>query len=334
MPVALGAAAVLALAGCGTQRPGSRADTDTDAGHGPVGTDTLCPSGTPRYGAPPTEAPPTEAPSATLPPHTSRTPLPLPAGTPARDGVRVTGLYGVPRSDGCAPARLSADFTVTNHGKTAMRYAITLGFRTESQGAAHTVTQTVPSVEPGRTVRGTAVTGELPGPAATVTDVSVLKVRSVPVDEAPSAGGACPASGVRAYTDQGDAAMGLRVLSLYLENCGTRAYRLDGRPELRVLDAGHAPVPGVEVVPGDRIATGTGTGADGTSRPVTLQPGERAYTVLVWRNTTEAGDPVDAPYVRVRPRPGARPVTLTPELDLGTTGKLGVGPWKRDSGRR
>lgn len=64
---------------------------------------------------------------------------------------------------------------------------------------------------------------------------------------------------------------------------------------------------------------------------MTLKPGERAYAVLVWRNTTEAGTPVNAPYVRVWAKPGARPVTVTPELDLGTTGKLGVGPWKKDT---
>lgn len=62
---------------------------------------------------------------------------------------------------------------------------------------------------------------------------------------------------------------------------------------------------------------------------MTLKPGERARATLVWRNTVEAGlDAVDAPYVRVRAQSGAAPVTVTPHLDLGTTGKLGVGPWK------
>ncbi|MEV5873255.1 DUF4232 domain-containing protein [Streptomyces sp. NPDC052101] len=327
---------VLALAGCGAERPGPGGGTNTDAGHGtgtgtgsgPVGAETLCPSSMPGYGAPPAETP-----SASRAPHSSLTPLPLSTGLPARDGVRVTGLYALPQrqSQDCEPARVSVDFTVTNHEKTAMSYTITLGLRTDSRGAADTVTQTVPAVGPGRTVKGTVVTGELSAPASAVTDVSVLKVRGVPADEAPSGSGPCPASGVRLSPDRGDAAMGLRVLTLYLENCGKGAYRLDGRPELRVLDPGHAPVPGVQVVPGDRIATGTG--ADGAPRPLVLRPGERAYTVLVWRDTTEAGAPVDAPYVRVWPRPGARPVTLTPELDLGTTGRLGVGPWKKDPGR-
>lgn len=38
---------------------------------------------------------------------------------------------------------------------------------------------------------------------------------------------------------------------------------------------------------------------------------------------------MNAPYVEVTAKPGAKPVTVTPELDLGTTGRLGVGPWKK-----
>lgn len=80
----------------------------------------------------------------------------------------------------------------------------------------------------------------------------------------------------------------------------------------------------------DQISTGTG--GTGRPQPVVLRPGEAARSTLAWRNTTEAGvgDPVNAPYVRVRAKQGADPVTVMPELDLGTTGKLGVGPWKKD----
>ncbi len=79
-------------------------------------------------------------------------------------------------------------------------------------------------------------------------------------------------------------------------------------------------------------AVATGVGADGPPEPLSLKPGERASAVLVWRNTVLAGvgDPVNAPYLRVRAKPGSEPVTVIPELDLGTTGQLGVGPWKMD----
>ncbi|RPK72877.1 hypothetical protein EES45_31780 [Streptomyces sp. ADI97-07] len=72
---------------------------------------------------------------------------------------------------------------------------------------------------------------------------------------------------------------------------------------------------------------GTGAGDDKQPRRVTLGPGESATAGLVWRNTTEPGTPVNVPHVRVRAKAGADPVTVTPGLDLGTTGKLGVRPW-------
>ncbi len=49
----------------------------------------------------------------------------------------------------------------------------------------------------------------------------------------------------------------------------------------------------------------------------------------MWRNTTGAGVAVNVPYVRVRVEVGAPPVTVTPELDLGPTGVLGVRPWAK-----
>ncbi|WP_346426753.1 DUF4232 domain-containing protein [Streptomyces sp. CC0208] len=65
-----------------------------------------------------------------------------------------------------------------------------------------------------------------------------------------------------------------------------------------------------------------------------MRPGEAAVAGLAWRNTTQAGEPVNAPYVRVWAKPAADPVMVVPELDLGTTGKLGVGPWRKDETHR
>ncbi|MBV7695693.1 DUF4232 domain-containing protein [Streptomyces sp. TRM70350] len=231
-----------------------------------------------------------------------------------RDGVRITGLRGATCD--------RVEFEVTHDGTEAFTYTVSLAFAKETGEVMSTGEETVESVEPGRPVRRTVVMtgGER---------VSISKVRSVPTDEAPSGGGACPASGVRVYADQGDAAMGLRVVGLHLENCGSEPYPLNGYPELQILDEGHEPVEGVRILKGgDAIASGTG--ADAPPRPLTLGPGERAWAGLVWRNTTEFGEPVNAPYVRTWAKPGAAPVTVTPELDLGTTGKLGVGAWQKD----
>ncbi len=226
--------------------------------------------------------------------------------------------------DGCP------GFEVTNGTKDAATFTITFQVVTESGEAWTSAEQIVRAVAPGRTVR---VAVEPTGPTEAAdggAHVRIIEARSVPTVEGPSTAGPCPASGVRLYADDGDAAMGLRVVGLHLVNCGTRTYGLDGYPQVRLLDDRHGPVDGVAVLHGgDAIAMGTG--ADGPPRPLELKPGQSAHAGLVWRNTTGLGsDPVTVPYVRVVPRSGAAAVMVTPDLDLGTTGKLGVGPWKAD----
>lgn len=244
-----------------------------------------------------------------------------------KDGVRITGSSG--------GTRACAEFEVTNHEAEPFTYTITFEFLSDAGEALSSTKQTVPSVKPGRTVKRTVAVGGIAWNLSGGGRVRIAVVRSVPADEASSEGGPCPSSGVRVYADQGDAAMGLRVVGLHLENCGTRTMRLNGYPQLQLLDEGHKPVKGVKILHGGS-AVATGTGADDLPRPLVLKPGERAQAGLVWRNTVEAGvgNPVNVPYVRVREKPGAAPVTVIPELDLGTTGKLGVGAWKKDETSR
>ncbi|MFF9273530.1 DUF4232 domain-containing protein [Streptomyces griseosporeus] len=290
-PLAALAGAALLLAACGTQTTSAPGDGDR-----------RCPSASP---------------------------LPPGAAGLSEGGVRITSFAGAAAAGGDCPAsEAAATYEVTNDSGTPMTYTVALGFRSASGGAVDVVTQTVAGVRPGQTVRRTVRPSRLPSAAPVVTGAEISKVRSVPAAEAPAQGGPCPRSGVRVYADQGDAAMGLRVVGLHLENCGTRVYRLDGYPELHLLDEEHRPVTGVRVQRGgDGISSGTG--ADATPVPLALKPGEAARATLTWRNTTGFGDPVNAPYVRVHARPGADPVTVTPELDLGTTGRLGVGAWQR-----
>lgn len=324
-------AGVLLLAACGSESASSGGDAGRARdGDGPVGVEALCPSDFMQYGNVPPSA---GSPSVGSSPSGTPTPLPLPSpDATAESDVKVTGLYAWGDGSGCG-AEFSADFEVTNSGKGKATYTVTLGFFSAAGTIVDHVEQTVASVGPGRTVKGTAGLGESLGDAGVVANVKVETVRSVPVDEASSASGPCPASGVHVYADQGDAAMGLRVVGLHLVNCGTRAYRLNGYPELELLDEDHDPVDGVRILHGtDQISTGLGGG--GGPRSVVLQPGEAAQAGLAWRNTTQFGEPVNAPYVRVRAKPGARPVMVVPELDLGTTGKLGVGAWEKDDAFR
>ncbi|MFF3456925.1 DUF4232 domain-containing protein [Streptomyces sp. NPDC002730] len=302
-------AGVLLLSACGSQKGDSQSAGLTQT----QGSDAPDLPGKSSCGAQPSDTP--GAPSTSA--------LPGDSSGLEKDGVKITGSSG--------GARACAEFKVTNQETEPFTYTITFEFLSDSGEALTGTKQTVPSVKPGQTVKRTVAMGGLPSSPGGKVRVQIAEVRSVPADEAPSEGGPCPPSGVRVYADDGDAAMGLRVVSLHLENCGTRTNRLNGYPQLQLLDEGHKPVNSVKILHGGS-AVATGTGADGVPQPLDLKPGERAYAGLVWRNTVEAGvgNPVNAPYVRVWEKPGAVPVMVIPELDLGTTGKVGVGPWKKD----
>jgi hypothetical protein len=247
-----------------------------------------------------------------------------PPGDPAdleRDGVRITALT-LPSPDGSGTP-VTAAYEVTNERSEPVTYTITFDFADEGGRALASVEETVRDVGPGRTVRRTVAGDGMAGNASRVLLGEVLRV---PADEAPAASGACPPSGIRVTADEGNAAMGLRVVGLTLENCGTGVQRLDGYPEVDLLDADWQPVTGVDVLRGSG-GIATVTGFDDPPRPLTLAPGERATAGLMWRNTTGMGTAVTVPYVRVTARPGADPVMVAPHLDLGTTGKLGVSAW-------
>ncbi|MFF3552705.1 DUF4232 domain-containing protein [Streptomyces tsukubensis] len=256
------------------------------------------------------------------------------AGPPlgeAKDGVRITGTKGLGASTpGCSSGVASVAFEVTSPEKEPYAYTVTFSV-TDAAGQAYESTPVaVPSVPGGATVRSSFTATPAQGPdSAGTAGVKILKVRSVPVDELGSPAGPCPRSGVRVTADQGDAAMGLRAVGVRLENCGTRPYQLDGYPRVTPLDEQHRPLPGVRVLRGGaEISTGLGTASP---RRFSLAPGEAARTSLMWRNTHEGfGKAANGPYVRLVAKPGASPVMLIPELDLGTTGKLGVAAWEEE----
>ncbi|NJP46163.1 DUF4232 domain-containing protein [Actinacidiphila epipremni] len=246
------------------------------------------------------------------------------AGPDAQD-VRITSLTGGHAGcGGTAPdAPLRVGFTVANHGTTPMTYAITFTLFNDG-GAWGTVQGEVADVAPGGTGRAVVDAGAQPR----IDQVRVAKARSVPAAEAPAAVGPCPPSGVRLTATEESAAMGLRVRGLRLTNCSDRPYRLDGFPRVELFDEDHDAVTGVAIAQGSG-GISTGTGFDDPVRALTLAPGQSATSGLLWRNTVTDGTPVNAPYARIYAKPGAAPVMVTPELDLGTTGKLGVGPWRK-----
>ncbi|MDI6515019.1 DUF4232 domain-containing protein [Streptomyces coelicoflavus] len=253
-----------------------------------------------------------------------------------RDGVRIVGLVERGTADGLPGGGVSATgpcvvaYEVTNQEAEPLTYTIRFSLLDDRGRAMSNIEETVASVGAGKTVRRTLEPGGYPADGMLDAGrVRILGVDRVPSDEAPTPAGSCPASGLRLTADQGDAAMGLRVVGLHLENCGSRAYALEGYPVVQLIDAEHRPVDGVEILRGtDGIPMAGGDG--GPPRPVTLRPGESAVSGLAWRNTTEFGEAVNVPYVRVRAEAGSAPVMVAPHLDLGTTGELGVRAWQKD----
>ncbi|MEV4625732.1 DUF4232 domain-containing protein [Micromonospora sp. NPDC049523] len=131
----------------------------------------------------------------------------------------------------------------------------------------------------------------------------------------------CPASGVLISTSATDAAMGLRGMGIVLFNCGTEPLPLYGYPVVRVLDAGHDPLP-VRVENGSRS-----TGEDPGPKEITVYPGGTAHASVRWRNTVTDGDPAQGEYLEVAPAAGRPTQIVAKRLDLGTTGRLEVHAW-------
>ncbi|MFI1801155.1 DUF4232 domain-containing protein [Streptomyces sp. NPDC020379] len=259
---------------------------------------------------------------------------------PGKDGVRITSLTlpsaspAPTRSTSVSADSLATDsgivasFEVTNEGTETLTYSVIVTFMSSDGEAMANQTATVRDVRPGKTVRSTVRAGQLPSSAPRVTQAKVFKVSKVPAGEAPTEPGTCPTSGIRVSADNGDAAMGPRVVGLHLDNCGTRSYTVEGYPLLELLDSDFKTIHGIKTLQGSDEIT-AGAGPDQQPRPVTLSPGESAAAALVWRNTTESGTPVNVPYVRVRAKAGTDPVTIPLHLDLGTTGRLGIKPWAK-----
>jgi hypothetical protein len=141
----------------------------------------------------------------------------------------------------------------------------------------------------------------------------------------------CPPEGVRLEVEQGEAAMGLRVLGITLVNCGARTYRLNGYPAVRSLDGDRKALK-VRVLHGVKEIVGSGMPWDGPPKPVVLKPGQQAGTAVAWRNTYDdiREPPVTVRFLDIAPLAGRPSQVIDPPggLDLGSTGRMGVSAWR------
>ncbi|MFI6081858.1 DUF4232 domain-containing protein [Streptomyces sp. NPDC051217] len=145
----------------------------------------------------------------------------------------------------------------------------------------------------------------------------------------PSAGAnapGCPPSGLDVVIGGEDAAMGHRVVTVQLWNCGDEPYRVKGYPGVELLDEAREPVDVKVTHESDYTYTGR---RDDRPRQLTLAPGGLASAVLHWNNRVTAldGAPTPGAHILVTPAPGEKPVSLPLPIDLGTDGTLDVTSW-------
>lgn len=181
---------------------------------------------------------------------------------------------------------------------------------------------------------GAAPTVPAPPPASSVTPPpSPSSPPSSPSPTGPASPG-CPPSGLDVVIGGEDAAMGHRVVTVRLWNCGDKPYRVKGHPGLELLDEDREPVD-VEITHKSEYAY-TGR-RDDKPRRLTLAPNATASAVLHWNNrvTSLDGAPTPGAHILVTPAPGEEPVPLPLPVDIGTEGTLDVTSWAADpvSGR-
>ncbi|WP_203840879.1 DUF4232 domain-containing protein [Winogradskya humida] len=138
----------------------------------------------------------------------------------------------------------------------------------------------------------------------------------------------CLEPGVELSLSEVDGAMGLRAVGIQLRNCGTKPYVAYGYPLVDVLDADHRKLD-VKVLVGTDNIQQVDTLKD-TPERVEVAPGEQIGAALLWRSTNAPGegDFMLGAYLSVAPAEGQPRHTLPLNVDLGTTGKMGVGPWE------
>jgi hypothetical protein len=138
-------------------------------------------------------------------------------------------------------------------------------------------------------------------------------------------------AGLRVSPGLVDTAMGLRVMTLYLTNCGTDPYTVEGHPALSLLDDERQPLD-VTVQHGSESIAQI-EGFDEPPQPVTLASEESAVASVAWRNTVDdlTVTPVAGAYLDVVPVPDEPAQIVQPHsgIDVGTTGRLGVSAWER-----
>ncbi|MDX8047955.1 DUF4232 domain-containing protein [Lentzea sp. BCCO 10_0798] len=143
-------------------------------------------------------------------------------------------------------------------------------------------------------------------------------------------------TGLRFTANGTGAAMGLRMMSVEVTNCGSEPLELNGYPQVKVLDAQHEQLD-VAILEGSGGIAAI-EGFDDAPQPITVAPGESAKSAFLWRNTHASVDPpLVGKHVDIAAAAGDTWQPLVPTsqqgsilIDLGSTGRIGVQAWHRE----
>ena len=130
-----------------------------------------------------------------------------------------------------------------------------------------------------------------------------------------------PSTGLSLSVGQVEAGLGHRASVLTLTNRDTVPRKVTGYPDLKILAGDGSPLD-VEV----RHETSY-FAPDPGPRDLTLQPGEKALSVLAWSATVTSGDKHTGAAISVIPVPGEREQKQPLETDLGTTDTVQLSAW-------
>lgn len=135
-----------------------------------------------------------------------------------------------------------------------------------------------------------------------------------------------PSTGLSLSVGQVEAGLGHRASVLTLTNRDTVPRKVTGYPDLKVL-AGDGTALDVRVLHETSYFA-----ADPGPQDLTLQPGEKALSVLAWSATVTSGDQHTGAAIAVVPIPGEPEQKQPLETDLGTTDTVKLSAWATEIG--
>ncbi|HET6705125.1 DUF4232 domain-containing protein [Amycolatopsis sp.] len=130
-----------------------------------------------------------------------------------------------------------------------------------------------------------------------------------------------PSKGLSLSVGQVEAGLGHRASVLTLTNLDAIPRKVTGYPALKVL-AGDGTSLDVQVLHETSYFA-----ADPGPQDLTLQPGEKALSVLAWSATVTSGDKRTGAAIAVVPIPGEPEQRQPLETDLGTTDTVKLSAW-------